>query len=140
MSTPLCQRQPNSRIFVTFVTSKGYYSQFVTSGHSLTRTSPLTRVGAAVELLPHDSPYLRSTPCLQSEDLPQVSLILLPQVELLLEDLPGALALLQEAGDTPTVLEWGAAWLAEPRGDSQVRQLKMAGSIALVRVRAWYGR
>jgi len=42
------------------------------------------------------------------------------QVELLLEDLPGALALLQEAGDVRTVLEWGGAWLAQPSGDAQV--------------------
>ncbi len=45
-----------------------------------------------------------------------------PQVELLLEDLPGALALLQEAGDTRTVLEWGAAWLAQPSSNAQVSQ------------------
>ena len=41
-------------------------------------------------------------------------------MELLLEDLPGALALLQEAGDIGTVLEWGGAWLAQPSNDAQV--------------------
>lgn len=44
------------------------------------------------------------------------------QVELLLEDLPGALALLQEAGDAKTVLDWGSAWLAQPSGDAQVQR------------------
>ena len=43
-------------------------------------------------------------------------------MELLLEDLPGALALLQEAGDVETVLDWGNAWLAHPSGDAQVKR------------------
>lgn len=51
-------------------------------------------------------------------------------VELLYSDLPGALALLQEAGEYQTVLDWGRAWLRDNASDSKTKDVALA--LALV--------
>ena len=51
-------------------------------------------------------------------------------VELLYSDLPGALALLQEAGELQTVLDWGCAWLRDNAADSKTKDVALA--LALV--------
>lgn len=51
-------------------------------------------------------------------------------VELLYSDLPGALALLQEAGELQTALDWGGAWLRDNAADSKTKDVALA--LALV--------
>lgn len=51
-------------------------------------------------------------------------------VELLYSDLPGALALLQEAGEMQTVLDWGGAWLRDNAADTKTKDVALA--LALV--------
>lgn len=47
-------------------------------------------------------------------------------VDLLYSDLPGALALLQEAGESQTVLDWGGAWLRDNATDSKTKDVALA--------------
>ena len=47
-------------------------------------------------------------------------------VELLYSDLPGALALLQEAGESQTLLDWGGAWLRDNATDSKTKDVALA--------------
>ena len=51
-------------------------------------------------------------------------------VDLLYSDLPGALALLQEAGEMQTVLDWGAAWMRDNASDGKTKDVALA--LALV--------
>ena len=51
-------------------------------------------------------------------------------VELLYSDLPGALALLQEAGELQTVLDWGGAWLRDSATDSKTKDVALALALA----------
>lgn len=51
-------------------------------------------------------------------------------VSLMYSDLPGALVLLQEAGEAQAVLDWGNAWLRDSASDSKTRDVAL--SIALV--------
>ena len=51
-------------------------------------------------------------------------------VELLYSDLPGALALLQEAGELQTVLDWGGAWLRDSASDSKTPDVALALALA----------
>ena len=51
-------------------------------------------------------------------------------VELLYSDLPGALALLQEAGELQTVLDWGGAWLRDNATDSKTKDVALALALA----------
>ncbi|KAL3131065.1 hypothetical protein ABBQ38_000380 [Trebouxia sp. C0009 RCD-2024] len=51
-------------------------------------------------------------------------------VELLYSDLPGALALLQEAGELKTVLDWGGAWLRDNATDSKTKDVALALALA----------
>lgn len=51
-------------------------------------------------------------------------------IDLLYSDLPGALALLQEAGELQTVLDWGGAWLRDNAADSKTKDVALA--LALV--------
>ena len=45
---------------------------------------------------------------------------------LMYSNLPGALALLQEAGETQTVLDWGNAWLRDSASDSKTRDVALS--------------
>ena len=47
-------------------------------------------------------------------------------VNLMYSNLPGALALLQEAGETQTVLDWGCAWLRDSVSDSKTRDVALS--------------
>lgn len=47
-------------------------------------------------------------------------------VPLLYTNLPGALALLQEAGESETVLDWGTTWLQNNSADSKTRDVALA--------------
>ena len=51
-------------------------------------------------------------------------------IELLYSDLPGALALLQEAGELQTVLDWGGAWLRDNAADSKTKDVALALALA----------
>lgn len=51
-------------------------------------------------------------------------------VELLYSDLPGALALLQEAGELQTVLDWGGAWLRDSATDIKTKDVALALALA----------
>ncbi|KAL0037727.1 hypothetical protein WJX77_009734 [Trebouxia sp. C0004] len=51
-------------------------------------------------------------------------------VELLYSDLPGALALLQEAGELQTVLDWGGAWLRDSATHSKTKDVALALALA----------
>ena len=47
-------------------------------------------------------------------------------VPLLHSNLPGALAMLQEAGESETVLDWGTTWLQNNAADSKTRDVALA--------------
>lgn len=47
-------------------------------------------------------------------------------VTLTYSNLPGALSLLQEAGEAQTVLDWGKAWLRDSASDSKTRDVALS--------------
>ena len=51
-------------------------------------------------------------------------------VEMLYSDLPGALALLQEAGELQTVFDWGNAWLRDSAAESKTKDVALALALA----------